>query len=250
MKLTNTIKSIIRMGSISFTGKRTALIQSNYVPWIGYFDAISKVDYFIFYDSVQFTKNDWRNRNLIINQGKPYWLSIPVGSSISRRINQVNLPMGKWRDFHINIFETNYKKFKYFEEIFDIYRAVVSDLSITSLSQLNQQLIMKISRNIFGLNTTFLSCTGIEQGVNPTENIIRNISPLNSLVYFSGLSAKNYLEEFKLTNAGIKIEFQDLSFLSNLQKIYGGSELTNLSVLDLIPRIGARNIKERFNLSS
>ena len=39
--------------------------QSNYIPWKGYFDMIASVDIFVVYDEVQYTKNDWRNRNLI-----------------------------------------------------------------------------------------------------------------------------------------------------------------------------------------
>ena len=46
--------------------KKVAVLQSNYIPWKGYFDIIHDVDEFIFYDDVQFTKNDWRNRNKIL----------------------------------------------------------------------------------------------------------------------------------------------------------------------------------------
>ena len=45
--------------------KKVAIIQSSYIPWKGYFDIIGHVDQFVLYDCVQFTKRDWRNRNLI-----------------------------------------------------------------------------------------------------------------------------------------------------------------------------------------
>ena len=45
--------------------KSTMISQSNYIPWKGYFDMIASVDIFVVYDEVQYTKNDWRNRNLI-----------------------------------------------------------------------------------------------------------------------------------------------------------------------------------------
>ena len=45
--------------------KRIAISQSNYIPWKGYFDFINSVDEFVLYDDVQFTRRDWRNRNLI-----------------------------------------------------------------------------------------------------------------------------------------------------------------------------------------
>ena len=46
---------------------RVGIIQSNYIPWRGYFDFIDDVDLFIYLDDVQFTKRDWRNRNKIKN---------------------------------------------------------------------------------------------------------------------------------------------------------------------------------------
>jgi len=34
-------------------GVRIAIVQSNYIPWKGYFDLIAKVDEFVLYDDVQ-----------------------------------------------------------------------------------------------------------------------------------------------------------------------------------------------------
>lgn len=49
--------------------KTVAILQSNYIPWKGYFDLIAAVDEFILYDDMQYTKNDWRNRNQIKTTG-------------------------------------------------------------------------------------------------------------------------------------------------------------------------------------
>ena len=45
--------------------KRIAILQSNYIPWKGYFDIIKSVDDFVIYDDMQYTDRDWRNRNRI-----------------------------------------------------------------------------------------------------------------------------------------------------------------------------------------
>jgi len=74
--------------------KRVAILQSNYIPWKGYFDIIHEVDEFIFHDDVQYTKQDWRNRNRIKTLQGAVWLTIPVGSSEKRRICDVELPAG------------------------------------------------------------------------------------------------------------------------------------------------------------
>jgi hypothetical protein len=52
-------------GIMSLRANRVAIVQSNYVPWKGYFDLIAGVDAFVLYDEVQYTRRDWRNRNRI-----------------------------------------------------------------------------------------------------------------------------------------------------------------------------------------
>ena len=42
-------------------------IGITFLPWIGYFSLIKKVDKFIFLDSVQFDKRSWQQRNKIRN---------------------------------------------------------------------------------------------------------------------------------------------------------------------------------------
>ncbi len=59
-------------------GKSLAVVQSNYIPWKGYFDLINMVDEFILFDVVQYTRRDWRNRNLIKTPQGLRWLTIPV----------------------------------------------------------------------------------------------------------------------------------------------------------------------------
>src|SRR6476661_5616886 len=58
--------------------KSIAIVQSNYIPWKGYFDMIRSVDEFILYDDVQYTRRDWRNRNRIKSSHGAQWLTIPV----------------------------------------------------------------------------------------------------------------------------------------------------------------------------
>jgi dTDP-4-amino-4,6-dideoxygalactose transaminase len=38
--------------------KKVAVVQSNYIPWKGYFDLVNSVDEFILYDDMQFTRRD------------------------------------------------------------------------------------------------------------------------------------------------------------------------------------------------
>lgn len=45
--------------------KKVATLQSNHIPWKGYFDMIAAVDVFTLYNDMQHTRRDWRSRNQI-----------------------------------------------------------------------------------------------------------------------------------------------------------------------------------------
>jgi hypothetical protein len=94
--------------------KKVAILQSNTIPWKGYFDLIANVDEFILYDDMQFTKNDWRNRNKIKTPKGLEWLTIPVGSEISRRIRDLQLPNNGWQQKHLKKLEINYGRTAFF----------------------------------------------------------------------------------------------------------------------------------------
>ena len=93
--------------------KHVASIQSNYIPWKAYFDITKKVDLFIFYDDVQYTKYDWRNRNKIITRTGPQWLSIPCGTNEKRLICEVSFSweeVDTWRQVAVDLHRSNATK--------------------------------------------------------------------------------------------------------------------------------------------
>ena len=67
--------------------KTVAIIQSNYIPWVGYFAIAAACDTFIVFEDVQYTKNDWRNRNRIEpkRSGSHVWLTVPVYHADSKQ---------------------------------------------------------------------------------------------------------------------------------------------------------------------
>ena len=58
--------------------KTVVILQSNYIPWKGYFDLMHDADDFILFDDRQYTRQDWRNRNQVKAEDGQQWLSIPT----------------------------------------------------------------------------------------------------------------------------------------------------------------------------
>ena len=73
--------------------KRIAILQSDYIPWKGYFDIINSVDEFIIYDDVQYTRRDWRNRNILKTASGIRWITIPieVKGKFTQAINETRI---------------------------------------------------------------------------------------------------------------------------------------------------------------
>ena len=92
--------------------KKIAISQSNYIHRKGYFDNIAKVDEFVLYDDMQYTKRDWRNRNLIKTQNGLKWLSIPVKSErkVFSKINQTEVNDDAWVKKHLDIIKQKITK--------------------------------------------------------------------------------------------------------------------------------------------
>ena len=54
--------------------------QPTFMPWIGYFAFLDKIDNLVFLDSVQFEKRSWQQRNNIRLNNQKYLLTLPVKS--------------------------------------------------------------------------------------------------------------------------------------------------------------------------
>ena len=82
--------------------KTIAILQSNYIPWVGYFGLIRSVDEFVILDSVQFTKNDWRNRNRIRTANGAAWLTIPIKTAgrFAQKIAEAEVSDAGWARRH------------------------------------------------------------------------------------------------------------------------------------------------------
>jgi hypothetical protein len=55
-----------------------SIMQPYFLPYIGYFQLIAASDVFVIYDDVQYMKGGWINRNRILLNDAPHWLTLPV----------------------------------------------------------------------------------------------------------------------------------------------------------------------------
>lgn len=216
--------------------KKVAILQSNYIPWKGYFDMVAAVDEFILYDDVQFTKNDWRNRNKIKTPQGIQWLTVPVGQNIRRRIRDVDIPDHQWQKQHWKTLESNYRRAAYFEEVAAILEPLYLRRQYTHLSELNRVLIEAVCAYL-GIATKISNSWDFQLIEGKTERLADICIQAGGTDYISGPSARDYIEEHIFNERGVSLNWFDYEGYPEYPQLWG--EFThNVSILDLLFNCG------------
>ena len=219
-------------------GRRVAISQSNYLPWKGYFDLIHDADLFIFHDDLQYTKNDWRNRNRIKTSRGLTWLTIPVGTNEHRLINEVVLPADPgWRAKHWRRLQENYCHAPHFARYADFFREVYEQHSWTRLAELNQFLIKTIAREFLGISTEFADSAQFGFTSRKQERVFDLLKAVNATTYISGPAAKAYIEPARFEEAGIELVWKDYSGYPEYPQPHPPFEHA-VSIVDLLFSVG------------
>ncbi len=219
--------------------KKVAILQSNYIPWKGYFDLINMVDEFILYDEVQYTKNDWRNRNKIKTPQGIQWLTIPVRQeSLDQKIKDTKISDKKWNIKHWRTISQNYSKSKYFKDYKDIFEELYLKCDEEYLSQINYKFITTINE-ILEIKTKLRWSSEFELVDGQTEKLLGICKDCNADIYLSGPAAKDYFNEDLAKQENIKVEWMDYSGYKEYEQLNPPFE-HGVTILDLIFNEGDR----------
>jgi hypothetical protein len=215
--------------------KKVAILQSNYIPWKGYFDLIHDVDLFIFYDDVQYTHSDWRHRNKLMTRDGPRWLTIPAGHDLKRLICEVEIPDQSWKEQHRSIIEQNYREAPFIEESQPLLDFLYAN-PITNLSDYNQRAIRHLS-NILGIRAEFIDSRLLGVNGRKTERLIGILESVGATKYISGPSARDYIDEPMFAEAGIELVYKEYPAYPAYQQCFPPFS-PFVTILDLLMNVG------------
>lgn len=131
-------------------------MQPYFLPYIGYFQLLSLVDEFVFYDDVKYIKQGWINRNQIWVNGSPFLFTVPIRLERSNQlirdtlINEIEFK--SWLPKFEKTLIQNYKKSIFLESILELLQKVWEhqpNLAAMARSSIEE------CANLIGIDTKF-----------------------------------------------------------------------------------------------
>ena len=217
-----------------------AIVQSCYIPWKGYFDLIGSVDEFILYDDMQFTRRDWRNRNLIKTPQGLTWLTVPVQvkGKYHQTIRDTLIDGIDWAATHWRSLCLNYKRAPHFERTAALFEPIyLQPARFTHLSDLNRTLL-ETTCHALGIKTPLRWSWEYTLTEGKTERLVDLCQQAGATRYISGPAARDYIDASRFKAAGIELSFFDYSGYREYPQLWGDFE-HGVSVFDLLFNCGA-----------
>lgn len=218
--------------------KKVAIVQSNYIPWKGYFDMIASVDEFILFDDMQYTRRDWRNRNQIKTPQGVQWLTVPVKvkGKYHQTIRETEIDGMDWVQVHWKALTQNYRRASYFAEVSTWLEPYYSGDTYTHLSVLNRTLVEAVC-DYLGITTRISNSWDYDLLPGKTERLVSLCEQAGGTEYISGPAACDYIQPELFAECGIALGWFDYSGYPEYSQLWG--EFTHgVTILDLLFNCG------------
>ncbi len=221
--------------------KRVAIVQSNYIPWKGYFDLIDSVDEFVLLDTVEYTTRDWRNRNQIKTPNGPLWLSIPVRTKGRRHqaIEDVEITDHTWTAMHLESIRHAYGRAPFFDQVHPVLVGLYAAAAgLDRLSAVNRLFLEGLGAEL--AVTTPLTDASAHPGVpgaSATARLVQICCDVGATHYVSGPAAKAYMEVEQFRAAGIEVEWFSYGGYTEYVQLHGPFEPA-VSIVDTLMMLG------------
>jgi len=202
---------------------------------------IASVDEFILYDDMQYTRRDWRNRNLIKTPNGVQWLTVPVlvKGKYYQKIRETEIDGTSWAAVHWKSLQQNYRSSPHFEEIATWLQPLYLDEQYSHLSQLNRTFIEAICK-FLGINTRISNSCDYNLIDGKTERLADLCAQAGGTEYTSGPAARDYIEERLFSERGIGLLWFDYSGYPEYPQLHGDFN-HGVSILDLLFNCGSNS---------
>jgi len=223
---------------------KLGIMQPYFFPYIGYFQLINAVNQFIIYDDVNYIKQGWINRNRILIDGKPSYITLPLSEASSfKKIIEIKIKINPKK--LLRTITQSYKKAPYFFNVFPLIEDILT-FDEQNLAKFVSNSILKVS-NYLDINTSFISSSEMQIGneLKGKDRVIFLCNLLNANYYYNTIGGIDLYSKEEFSTHGIKLSFIKTKEITYKQ--FDDTFVPNLSIIDVMMFNSKDEIKKMLN---
>lgn len=214
--------------------------QPEHLPWLGFFNKLSKAELFIILDSVQYKKNNFQHRNKILGSNGVQYIGIPTLTTGHMKGTIATTPIAsrsnpKWKAKYINTIKMSYSKHPFFNEVFPVLEEALNT-ETNMVCDVNIAIIERFA-NALGFSPEYIRSSELSVSGSKSELILDICKCVNATTYISGSGGRDYLEMDLFKDADVEVVFNDFKHPCYPQK-KTKEFIPYLSALDLFMNCG------------
>jgi hypothetical protein len=230
---------------------RSGINQPYFFPYLGYFDLLNVVDHFVVYDSAQYMKYGWINRNRILSpKGGWQYVMVPLDKSSFHHsyrtpIRDVQAVTPEtWRGLIIRQLDHYRKKAPYFSETVHLVKSCL-DSEERSIARLNVNILEKVC-NALDIHFDYSYSSEMDVTRDPSlkklDMAAAIYKSLGATKYINLPGGRDLYGEQPFRQRGMDVEFRNLPALE--YSCSGYEFIPNLSIIDVLMWNAPEEVKE------
>jgi len=217
---------------------KLAIMQPYFFPYLGHFDLINCVDKWIVFDTAQYIRHGWVNRNRILHpqKGWQYFIAPLKKHSLSTKIKDIEVQDGdQWKKRIIGQLQ-HYKKsaWRHFKDTCTLVQDCL-DTEETSITKINIHIMQKTCEKL-GIPFNYNVFSEMDLQIGPIEKpgdwALRISEALGADEYINPPGGEDIFDKEAFAKIGIKLTLRKIPhFTYECQKY---DFIPNLSIIDVM----------------
>lgn len=227
--------------------KTIAIMQPYFFPYIGYWQLIHAVDRFVIYDDVNYIKGGWINRNRLLINGVPAYITAPLqqASPYKHICDTALKPSSIWRDKLVKMIEITYRRRPYFSEVFPIIQSLIR----YEANNLSDYLVYQLQTlaTFMGIKTEYVATSRCYENdyLSGQARVLNICKREQASTYINPQGGQALYDAETFRNEGIDLNFIVMRPLPYKQRNI--EFIPYLSIIDALMEIGPFDIKHHLN---
>jgi hypothetical protein len=211
------------------------IMQPYFLPYIGYFQLMYAVDKMVIYDNIQYTKKGWINRNRILVNCQPEYISIPLAKGSDYDFVVERNLSADWiqhKQKLKNRIRESYRKAPHFEIIYNQIEHIL-DFENFNLFNFLYNSLQEINK-LLGIQTEILfsSEIAIDHSLRSEEKVKAICQALEATTYVNPIGGKNLYDPERFKKSGLELQFIQAQFQEYSQ--FNCTFVPWLSIIDVL----------------